>query len=489
MFLAPTTAEEIADLVSNLKNSSSSGYDNIPTKLIKYCNVELAPVLAHINNQSLVEGIFPTNLKIAKIVPIFKTGNASTVSNYRPISILSVFSKVFEKIVHARLEEYLLENAILHNNQFGFRSELSTCMALLELVNKLAASVDAGEITVGLFIDLAKAFDTVDHSILLSKLQHYGIRGTALEWFRSYSSDRRQCVTIDGHESGFASIKCGVPQGSILGPVLFLLYINDLGYVSKILQCVMFADDTNMFLTGKSVDIIEKQFNSELVVINEWFMANRLSLNLDKTSIIFGNKKHDDIKICFRDTTLIRQYETKFLGVILTSQLKWKKHIDVVVSKTSKCLGIISKVRHLLPAHLTRLLYLTLVEPYMTYCNIIWCQPEKNCNLNAIYKLQKRYCRLMMFSGFVAPSRPLFVQLGLLNIFQIYKYQLAIYMYKILHKQVPLLNHQLFSTGSSIHSYDTRLKMTYVNMHVGRNCVNSRFVSRDPGFGITCPNQ
>ena len=133
-------------------------------------------------------------------------------------------------------------------------------------------------------------------------------------------------------------------------------------------------------------------------------------------------------------------------------------HIDVILSKTSKCLGIISKVRHLLPVQLTRLLYLTLVEPYMTYCNSIWCQPEKNSNLEAIFKLQKRYCRLMMFSGFVAPSRPLFVQLGFLNIYQIYRYQLAIYMYKILHKQVPLLNHQLFSTGSSIHSYDTRFK-------------------------------
>ena len=232
----PTTTEEIADIVSNLKNSSSSGYDNIPIKLIKYCNNELAPVIAHINNQSLIDRIFPTSLKIARVVPIFKNGNASTVSNYRPISILSVFSKVFEKIVHTRLEKYLLENAILHSNQFGFRSRLSTCMALLELMNKLTASIDAGEIPVGLFIDLAEAFDTVDHRILLSKLQHYGIRGNAFQWFESYLSDRKQCVSIDGHESGFAVIKCGVPQGSILGPVLFLLYINHLSYASKIRQ-------------------------------------------------------------------------------------------------------------------------------------------------------------------------------------------------------------------------------------------------------------
>ena len=146
------------------------------------------------------------------------------------------------------------------------------------------------------------------------------------------------------------------------------------------------------------------------------------------------------------------------LGVILISQLKWKKHIDVVLSKISKCLGILSKVRHLVPVQLTRLLYLTLVEPYMAYCNIIWCQSKKNSNLDKIFKLQKRYCRLMMFTNFRAPSRPLFSQLKLLNIYQIYKYQLAIYMFKIVHKLVPHLNHQLFSTGSSIHGYDTRFK-------------------------------
>ena len=431
MFLAPTVTEEILDIISNLKNSSSSGVDNIPVKLIKLCKAELAPILAHINNQSLLDGIFPDSLKIAKVIPIFKSGNSDLVSNYRPISILSVFSKIFEKVMHSRLQKYIFDKAILHGSQFGFRSKLSTCMALLDLLDKLSSSIDNGEVTVGLFIDLAKAFDTVDHKILLNKLQHYGIRGIALKWFQSYLSNRKQCVTVNGQSSDFAIITCGVPQGSILGPTLFLLYINDLALVSKLFQIIMFADDTNLFVRGKSVEQIKNQINTELLIINEWFKTNRLSLNLDKTTyVIFGNKKFDDIKIYFRDVEIKRQFETKFLGVILQANLKWNTHINIVLSKTSKCLGIMSKIRHLIPQHLTRMLYLTLVEPYINYCNIVWCSPDKTSNLEKILRVQKKYCRLMTFASFSAPSKPLFLELKLLNVYEIYKYQLAVYMYK-----------------------------------------------------------
>ena len=185
MFFTPTTQFEIIDIISNLKNTNSVGHDNIPFRVIKHCSSELAEIICHVINQSMTDGVFPDCLKIAKIVPVFKSENEKLVSNYRPISILTTFSKIFEKVIFARLNDYMGKNKILHENQFGFRKGLSTCTALLQLVDGLADSIDRKKVTVGVFIDLAKAFDTVDHRILLRKLEHYGVRGVVLNWFAS----------------------------------------------------------------------------------------------------------------------------------------------------------------------------------------------------------------------------------------------------------------------------------------------------------------
>ena len=271
--------QEVSDTINNLKNSNSTGVDNISVKLIKSCSSLISPILSNINNHSLTSGIFPNALKIAKVVPVFKNGDVKCISNYRPISVLPIlfigkigktyrfyllflpilftYSKVTEKIVYNRLCSYLTDHSVLHANQFGFREKLSTSMALLELVDKLSEATDNKLIYIGVFIDLAKAFDTVNHKILLCKLEHYGIRAVTLSWFRSYLTNRKQYVVIDKYNSDCAQITCGVPQGSILGPLLFLVCINDLNYASKILQTIMFADDTNLFLTGKSLHALK----------------------------------------------------------------------------------------------------------------------------------------------------------------------------------------------------------------------------------------
>ena len=249
-----------------------------------------------------------------------------------------------------RLNKYISENAISHSSQYGFREKLSTSMALLKLTEDVSRSIDDGNLTVGVFIDLAKAFDTVDHKILLNKLNHYGIRGVVNNWFNSYLSNREQFVKIGESNSSLCRIKCGVPQGSILGPILFLIYINDLNQISTIIKTIMFADDTNLFLSGKNISDIEKQFNKELIILTEWFNSNLLSLNIKKTSyIVFSNKRNINVNLLLSGVQISRVDDTRFLGVVISSNLSWNKHIDVIVSKISKTVGLLSKVRHLLP--------------------------------------------------------------------------------------------------------------------------------------------
>ena len=464
MFFNPVLENEIHDIIANLKNSTSKGHDNLPMSILKSCNVELCPILASLSNESLSSGVFPDALKIAKVVPIFKMGDTKQVANYRPISVLSNISKIFEKLVYVRLNKYLTENHILHQNQFGFRPKLSTCLALLQLVDELTQSIDAGNVTVGVFVDLAKAFDTVDHAILLGKLNFYGIRGIPQQWFADYLTNRKQFVSIHNSNSSLSNITCGVPQGSILGPILFLIYINDLNNVSKKLRSIMFADDTNLFMTGKSITEIETEMNFELDLLVEWFRTNLLSLNITKTNyIIFSKKRTLSANILMGNTTLVQLSDTKFLGVILSSDLSWSKHINIVVNKTSKNIGIIAKVRHLLPTSHTCMLYKTLVEPYINYCNLVWASQHKRGNLEKILKVQKKFCRIITFSAFQAHSKPLFRQLGLLSVYDIFRFQLAMFMYRCINNILPFNKSFNFVANDALYQHETRNRS---NLHV-----------------------
>ena len=210
-------------------------------------------------------------MKIARVVPLFKTGDRSLFTNYRPVSILPSFSKFLEKVVYSRLYNYLCKLEILCDNQFGFRKNHSTSLALIDLYEKVSLALDRKEHAVGIFLDLSKAFDTVDHNILLDKLKHYGIRGMALDWVRSYFSNRLQFVQFNGQCSSPQSICCGVPQGSILGPLFFLLYIYDLNYVLMVVELILFPDDTNLFMSHKDPVYLAASLNSKLNKLSAWF--------------------------------------------------------------------------------------------------------------------------------------------------------------------------------------------------------------------------
>ena len=292
MFMLPTDESEILDIVSNFNPNKSPGYDSISPKVIKASILCILKPLTSIFNLSLQEGIFPDRLKLAKVSPVFKCDDRSLVNNYRPISVLPVFSKILEKIVHTRLFGYLNKHNLLTDKQFGFREKHSTYMALINLVDKISTELDKNNSTVGIFIDLSKAFDTINHEILLNKLSYYGVRGNALKWFKSYLTDRSQFVQIKDAKSDVLNIKCGVPQGSILGPLLFIIYVNDIVNVSRIAHLIMFADDTNIFFSHSDPLALNLLINSELEKLAHWFKINKLSLNIKNHYIVFRFKNN-----------------------------------------------------------------------------------------------------------------------------------------------------------------------------------------------------
>ena len=240
-------------ICSTCRSGTAVGYDNISINLIKESIDIIISPLTCIINLSITSGIVPKQLKIARVIPLFKSGEQDIFTNYRPVSVLPAFSKILERVMYNRLLRFLNNHNILSDNQYGFRKHHSTAYALACLYDKISSAIENKECTVGIFIDLSKAFDTVDHNILISKLEHYGVRGTALRWLKSYLSNRQQYVEFNGVSSESLEIKCGVSQGSILGPLLFLLYTNDLCNASKVVDFIIFADDRNLFFPSKTL--------------------------------------------------------------------------------------------------------------------------------------------------------------------------------------------------------------------------------------------
>ena len=415
----------------------------------------IAPTLKILFNTCIEQGIFPDRLKIAELTPIFKKGDKLNVSNWRPISLLSPFSKLFEIHLHTQLTKFINKHNILHPYQYGFRRNSSTEQAITQITDEISANIQDNFFTCSVFIDLTKAFDTIDHSILMSKLNNYGIRGIPAKLFLSYLTNRKQKTKINNIFSNSQILTCGIPQGSILGPEFFNIYINDLPK-SSLFSVRLFADDAYLTLRHNNPDILEHLVNQELIKTNEWIRINKLTINYKKTNfIIFFRTKHNKCyRITMNNNLLERVTETRYLGVYLDEQLNWQYHLKKLKSKIAMASYILIKSRKYLDLRTLKMLYYSTVYPHITYCVTAW-GGISNSALQPIIKLQKKIIRYITFSTYTSPSKTLFIYLNFLPFNSIYKLNMSILMYKIQNNLI---------TGSynltplnKKHKYNTRL--------------------------------
>lgn len=447
---------EVQCICNNIKTSYAEDCDGLSMNNVKPILCYLIWPLTMLFNCMLRCSTFPDRLKIAKVTPIHKAQSKSLVSNYRPISILPVFSKIFEKVLHTKISNFMNKNKLLNEQQYGFRKNHSTELALTDILDDITNAFENRQIAIGIFLDLTKAFDLISHSILLDKMYYYGFRGPCLEIIKNYLTNRNQYVDIKGQRSKLLPISIGVPQGSVLGPLLFLIFINDLPYCSQLLKFILFADDTNLFLTGRNLPALMRIANTEIKIVSQWLKNNHLLLNLSKTQyIIFNaaNQPLNDLTIKIDNNPIKRVNETKFLGVTLDEKLSWSSHIDNVCLKLSRIMGVIARVKYCIPRRSLFQLYYSLVYPHMLYSCIIWGSADLQYT-NKIQIIQNKILRILTNSNIYTNINHMFYQANILKFGDIYKLQLLLFFHKVKLKLLPEKFNNYICLNSS--SFDLR---------------------------------
>ena len=411
---------------------------------VRECADLICVPICDIFNQSISQGAFPDDWKYARVTLLYKQDDRGDVNNYRPISVIPIVAKVFERIVYEQLYAYLEEHDILRQNQSGFRANHSTATALLEATDSWAYNIDNGKINGVIFLDLKKAFDPVDHQILLSKLNYYGIHGKSFKWFQSYLENRTQKCSVNGSLSNSCSLTCGVHQGTILGPLLFLLFFNDLP--NCLLNCKprMYAGDTHLTYASSNLENVQFCINEDLANVFNLLQVNKLTLNMTKTELMLtGSRQRLNTltaspTIRMNNTQVSKVRATKSLGVIIDDKLDWHSHIEkLTLLQIASGIRALKRIRHLIPASTLHLIFQALVKPHFDYYgDIVWGSCGKTLR-DKLQKLQNRAARVLTFSNYDADATELLEFLGWKNLARQQDIHKATMMFRCLHELAP----------------------------------------------------
>jgi hypothetical protein len=459
--MSTTTEDFVAKCISSLKPNKATGLDKISARLLKDAAPVIISSLTHLLNLSIINKTVPKIWKSARLTPLHKAGAKDDPSNFRPISILPSISKILERVIHSQLSTYLSTNKLLTTSQFGFRLNSSTVNATAKFTDNVLKSMDDGKVTGAIFLDLAKAFDTVNHTILLRKLSLLGLDANSCDWFRSFLTDRSQATQFSNTLSDAARVTTGVAQGSILGPLLFIIYVNDLPSILDHCCVTLFADDTVLYVSSKSTDTLQNLLNSDLQKLCYWLKENHLTVNIKKSkAMIIGSSQRlakitSSLEFTIDNTRLDQVKSFKYLGVLINENLSWKEHVDHIKSKVNKKIGLFNRIKKFLPLPYRILFYNSYILPIFDYSDIVWGDRGNDTLMSELQTLQNKVARSILDLPFRSSASEALKSLSWKNL-KLRKLHRLIFIYKCKND---LFSHKFEIIYShNVHKYNTRSK-------------------------------